>query len=162
MGGWGSTDRGTRNGNQGYRFGLALTYGQRPPIIKYAAIDDRGRVQVMFFLLLLLKYSLLLIFHTVSVLVTLLHESSLSWRNPLFIVQSRALSTNMRIFNATAILALFALKSVLTSGSLQARQVPIAKYTLSGYSTTGTPYPYYNISVPEYGVTMPISSSSPT
>lgn len=72
---------------------------------------------------------------------------------------------NMKTVNASAIFLLFTLGSCLVSAlvaSLEARQVPIAKYTLTGYSNVpGTPYPYYNISVPEDGVTIPISASSP-
>lgn len=66
----------------------------------------------------------------------------------------------MKIANVSAVLALWTLESCLVSASLEARQVPIAKYTLTGYSSTGTPYPYYNISVLEDGVTNPISASS--
>ena len=57
---------------------------------------------------------------------------------------------------------LFALISHPVSASLEARQVPVAKYILTGYSSTpGTPYPSYNISVPEDGITNPISASFP-
>lgn len=67
----------------------------------------------------------------------------------------------MKTLNASAILLLSTLGSCLVSASLEERQVPIAKYTLTGYSNVGTPYPYYNISVPEDGVTIPVSASSP-
>ena len=68
----------------------------------------------------------------------------------------------MKTVNACAFLALYSLGSCLASASLEVRQVPVAKYTLTGYSNTpGTPYPYYNISVLEDGVTIPISASSP-
>ena len=68
----------------------------------------------------------------------------------------------MKTVNASAILALYILGSCLVSASLEVRQVPVANYRLTGYSRTpGTPYPYYNISVLEDGVTNPISASSP-
>ena len=67
----------------------------------------------------------------------------------------------MKIIGASAILALFTLEFWLVSASLETRQVPVAKYILTGFSSTGTPYPSYNISVPEDGVTRPISASSP-
>lgn len=63
----------------------------------------------------------------------------------------------MKVINASTSLALF-LQSCLVSASLETRQVPTAKYTLTGYSSTGTPYPYYNISVPENGVTVSITN----
>lgn len=68
----------------------------------------------------------------------------------------------MKYINASAIMALLTLEAGLISASLDARQVPIAKWTLEGYSNFGTPYPSYNVSVPEDGVVYPISASSPT
>ena len=67
----------------------------------------------------------------------------------------------MKSVNMSAILTLLILEFSLVSASLQERQVPIAEYTLTGDSSTGTPYPYYNISVPEDGSTRPISATSP-
>ena len=63
----------------------------------------------------------------------------------------------MNILALSAILALFAIEPCSASAPLIPRQATIAVYVLSGYSTTGTPYPNYTVSVPETGVTIPIS-----
>lgn len=63
----------------------------------------------------------------------------------------------MKPITTWLILTLFAVVSYPVSASLEARQVPTAKYILTGYSST-LPYPYYNISVPEDGVTTPITN----
>ena len=59
----------------------------------------------------------------------------------------------------SAILALCAIRSCSASAPIRARQVIIAVYVLTGYSDSGPPYPNYTVSVPENGVTIPISRS---
>ena len=64
----------------------------------------------------------------------------------------------MNVFALSAILALFAIESCSASAPVVARQATIAVYVLSGDSNIpGTPYPNYTVSVPETGVTIPIS-----
>ena len=63
----------------------------------------------------------------------------------------------MNVLALSAILALFAIESCSASAPVIPRQATIAVYVLSGESTTGTPYPNYTVSVPETGVTIPIS-----
>ena len=63
----------------------------------------------------------------------------------------------MNILALSAVLALFAIGSCSASASIEVRQATVAVYVLTGYSNTGTPYPNYTVSVPENGVTIPIS-----
>jgi len=63
----------------------------------------------------------------------------------------------MNIVTVSAILAGFAIGSCSASAQIEAREIVVADLVFSGYSKTGTPYPSYNISVPEDGVTVAIS-----
>lgn len=65
----------------------------------------------------------------------------------------------MNVLALSAILALFVIESCSASYPIIARQATVAVYVLSGYSTTGTPYPNYTLSIPETGATIPISRS---
>ena len=65
----------------------------------------------------------------------------------------------MNILALSAILALFAVESCSTSAPIKARQATVAVFVLSGLSTTEPLYPNFTISIPENGVTVPISRS---
>ena len=65
----------------------------------------------------------------------------------------------MSILALSRILALFAIGSCSASAPIEARQATVAVYVLSGFTHTGGPNPNYTVSVPENGVTFPISRS---
>lgn len=65
----------------------------------------------------------------------------------------------MNILALSVILGLFALETCSTWTPIDARQATVAVFVLSGYSTTEPFYPNFTISIPEDGVTIPISRS---
>ena len=68
----------------------------------------------------------------------------------------------MNILTLSTILALFAIRSCSASYPIIARQATVAVYVLSGDLNKGAPYPNYTLSIPETGVTIPISRFSLT
>ena len=65
----------------------------------------------------------------------------------------------MNTLTLFTVLALFAIRSCSASAPIDAREPTVAVYVLTGDSQTGTPYPNYTVSVPENGITIPISRS---
>ena len=65
----------------------------------------------------------------------------------------------MNILTLSTILALAAVGFSSASAPIETRQATVAVYVLSGNSNKGAPQPNYTVSVPENGVTIPISRS---